>query len=1174
MNCTLCQVLLWLVGCGLATFSIPIGAFAQQPPSYANQVRPLLAKYCLECHNARQAKGEFVLESFRALQEGGKSGAAVVPGKPDESRLVLLVEGKDKPAMPPKNARQPSREEIAVLRAWVAAGARDDSAAVAVAIPDIKPRAKTHPPISALAYRPDGKLLAAGGHGEVTLIEVPSGDITGKLEKQTGRVTALSFSRDGRRLAVASGSPAAQGDVRLYAWPADGLAAAPEQAWLAHRDTIYDLAFSPDGRLLATCGYDRLIKLWDVPTGKEVRTLKDHSDAVYGLAFSPNGKLLASAAADRAVKVWDVSSGKRLYTLSEATDGLYAVSWHPGGKHLAAAGIDKSIRVWEVSATEGKLVQSVFAHEGPVTRLVHAADGTVLYSLSEDRTVKSWDASRMMERKVYPKQNDAILSLAVRPDHQQLALGRYDGALVLVDEAKGVVQAEPLPARPKPPKLTKLTPRAGRRGQTIRVKFDGNYLQGVTEIVCSRPGVISRILSGGVQAKHVEADVTFPADTPAGLYQLGLKGPQGESARLPFAVDLYEATAEKEPNDSPSTGQPASASTTIAGSFQRAGDVDYYRFQVRAGQEIGVQAVAAPGAKVHAVLLLLDGAGARLAESSQGFLGHAFSREGVYVLGIHDRDYGGGTGMEYRLHVGDIPMVSSVFPLGLERGTEAEIHLEGVHLGGVRSVRVKAPPNAAPGTRLPVKIDGLQNAPLGKPVVVVGEFPEQVGLKRAPATGANLAPHISLSVPGTGNGVLAKPGGSETWLFDAKKGQRLIVEVEARRLGSPLDSVIEIRDAEGRPVPRATLRCLAKTHVTFRDHDSAGDNIRIESWSQLAVNDYVWSGNELLRIKSLPTHPDADCIFFSDGGRRVGFLDTTPNYQPMGQPMYKVSLHPPGATFPPNGFPVITVFYRNDDGGPGYDKDSRLFFDPPADGVYRVSISDARGFGGSRYAYRLTLRPPRPSFKVRFQPTNPVVPPGGAVPVDVTAERLDGYDGEILLRLDDLPRGFTAPATSIPAGENTTSLALHAEADAEAAEKAPPFKLLARTTIHDQETVREVKGGTVKLGEPRDILTATEQSEISIRPGGVARLTVRIERRHGFKGRVPIEVRGLPHGVRVLDIGLNGILITEQETSRTMRLYAEPWVQATEHPIVVLAKHEDKKTEHAARSVLLKVTNP
>ena len=125
--------------------------------------------------------------------------------------------------------------------------------------------------------------------------------------------------------------------------------------------------------------------------------------------------------------------------------------------------------------------------------------------------------------------------------------------------------------------------------------------------------------------------------------------------------------------------------------------------------------------------------------------------------------------------------------------------------------------------------------------------------------------------------------------------------------------------------------------------------------------------------------------------------------------------------------------------------------------------------------------------------------------------------------------------------------------------------------IDGKEVVREVSAGTPKAIEPGDIVTTTDLAAVTVKPGGQARLTVTVERRNGFAGRIPLDVRGLPHGIRVLDIGLNGILITEKETTRTVVIYCEPWVQPTEHPIVVLARREGKNTEHAARSVLLKV---
>ncbi len=332
-----------------------------------------------------------------------------------------------------------------------------------------------------------------------------------------------------------------------------------------------------------------------------------------------------------------------------------------------------------------------------------------------------------------------------------------------------------------------------------------------------------------------------------------------------------------------------------------------------------------------------------------------------------------------------------------------------------------------------------------------------------------------------------------------------------------------------------------------------------------------------MRIWALPKNPDDDCQFYSVAGQRQGFLETTPTHHSMGTPMYKVAIHRPGTTFPPNGFPVVTVNYYNDDGGPGYGKDSRIFFDPPADGEYQVRIGDSRNKAGDNYAYRLTIRPPRPSFTVSFTPTSPAVWKGGALPINVTAERVDAFEGAIEVRLENLPTGFSAPATTIPAGETTTSFALYADPSTKApVANAPgsdgrPLKLVARAVINGQEMVREATGGLPKIVEPGDLTAVAEQSEVTVQPGKETRLTVKIDRRNGFQGRVPLDVRGLPHGVRVLDIGLNGILITEKESSRTFVIYAEPWVQPTEHPFVVLARSEKKNTEHAAKSVLLKV---
>src|SRR5262249_17529718 len=162
------------------------------------------------------------------------------------------------------------------------------------------------------------------------------------------------------------------------------------------------------------------------------------------------------------------------------------------------------------------------------------------------------------ERKTYPKQPEAILSLAVRPDHAQLALGRYDGALVLVDEATGKIQSEPLPEKPKPPSITKITPNWSQRGRTIHITFEGKHLDSINELISSNPKIVgkrvadpSSVANGGTDLKSVlqnptavQFDLALPADLGAGAYQLGLKSPVGQGNSLPFMVDLFPSVEE------------------------------------------------------------------------------------------------------------------------------------------------------------------------------------------------------------------------------------------------------------------------------------------------------------------------------------------------------------------------------------------------------------------------------------------------------------------------------------------------------------------------------------------------------------------------------------------------------------------------------------------------------
>src|SRR5262249_38527594 len=162
-------------------------------------------------------------------------------------------------------------------------------------------------------YHPDGKLLAAGTHGEVVIVDSMKGEVVARISGQSGRVTAIVFSRDGKKLAVASGEPAKAGVVKLYAVDVNVPKFESNSEMRVEKEVQYSLDFAPEHKTLDPAGYDRVIRIWDTDANTLVSEFKDHSDTVYGVGFSPDGKLLASASADRTVKMWDAATGKRLY---------------------------------------------------------------------------------------------------------------------------------------------------------------------------------------------------------------------------------------------------------------------------------------------------------------------------------------------------------------------------------------------------------------------------------------------------------------------------------------------------------------------------------------------------------------------------------------------------------------------------------------------------------------------------------------------------------------------------------------------------------------------------------------------------------------------------------------------------------------------------------------------
>lgn len=452
-------LLVALVGRAAVVAAPQEGAASEQPNKvdYLEDVLPIIERNCLKCHNAATRKGEFVLDAREDFLKGGESGPVVVPGKATRSKLIAMLQGHAKPKMPPKSRLRP--QEIATMKAWIDAGAPFvELAAPAIdeRIPAIHATRVPPAPVDAVAFKPDGSQLAIAGYKEIRLVspayaqglasrsEAKGGqtapnraraesDASQVLQGPPDLVRGLAYSPDGTSLVAGTGIPGAFGDVLLWDLANGQL----RYRMKGHRDYVYDVAFSHDGSRIATCGYDKSIRVWDPSTGRPVSVLLEHTEAVYAVAFSADDQWIASAGGDRAVKLWDVKTAARLYTLGEAEDSVLTVSFHPTKPVLAAAGADKTIRVWRLTAQGGTQIWSTRTGDAPVLRIAYSPDGRWLASAAADRTVKVWDATTGQEVRALETQPEWAQALAWSPDGKTLVVGRRDGTVSLYDATTG-----------------------------------------------------------------------------------------------------------------------------------------------------------------------------------------------------------------------------------------------------------------------------------------------------------------------------------------------------------------------------------------------------------------------------------------------------------------------------------------------------------------------------------------------------------------------------------------------------------------------------------------------------------------------------------------------------------------------------------------------------------------
>ncbi|MDZ4290149.1 MAG: c-type cytochrome domain-containing protein, partial [Prosthecobacter sp.] len=456
-----------------------------KPVSFYKHIRPILQANCAGCHQPAKAKGDYVMTEFAKLLAGGEEGHAIVPGKPEESNLLKMAspDEKGKVEMPPKG--DPLHEtQVALIRKWVAEGAKDDTPASAKAQYDMEhpPVYVTAPAITSLEYSPDGKFIAIAGYHEVLIHKADGSGIVSRLVGLAERIQKLAWSPDGKKIALTGGSPARMGEIQVWDVATKKLELSKSLTF----DTLYGASWSPDGKYIAVGCADNGLRAFEAATGKEALFMGSHSDWVLDTVWSVDGKLVVSCGRDMSVKLTEVATQRFVDNVTSITPGalkggVQVLTRHPTRNEVLIGGTDGIPAIYRMAritkrvigdnanlirkfpvmqgrifgvdfAPDGKRIAAGASYENSGMVNIYAADYDSTMPAAVKKIVETvngkgpeldeWVSKGVKLIASTPIPTGGIYSVTFSPDGLTVAAAGQDGRIKLIEAATGKIAKE------------------------------------------------------------------------------------------------------------------------------------------------------------------------------------------------------------------------------------------------------------------------------------------------------------------------------------------------------------------------------------------------------------------------------------------------------------------------------------------------------------------------------------------------------------------------------------------------------------------------------------------------------------------------------------------------------------------------------------------------------------